>query len=573
MKPFLFLLILTSIRIFAIGQTQFYVSPSGDDTWPGTITQPWQTIQKACDDALPGSTVFIRQGIYKREFSMNVSGSANNEITFMNYPGETAILDGDSVSSIILYIHNRSYIKLQGLVFRNAIGNNSEGIEISGRAHHIEVSGCTFYNIHFSSDSTAVAGPNKNANPLIVYGNFNPDSIYEIKITGNEVYNCRTGYSEAISLDGNISNFEIKNNYVHHISNIGICVVGGYNVCQDSGLDFARYGVIAGNLVTYCYSPYAEAAGIYSDGSRYNLIERNISHHNQYGFELGCEKKNKKSIGLKMINNLAYANTSSGLALGGYNFPATGRVIDCEIRNNTFYKNDTENGNLGEIAITRAESCTLRNNILVANPQGIFIATDNDTLFGNLLDYNLYHFPNISLIPYWIVGSQSFTALSLLTPATGWETSGLEADPEFVAPFSDDFHLTLNSQAINSGDPLSNIPGTETDLDSLPRISGSTVDRGCYELQQSMSVNEISRNEYIAYVYPNPAQTQATLTWSGVQEGAFVLRDMLGRAVRREVLNVSSGSTRLDLSALPKGIYLWQVQSAGYSKNRKLVVE
>jgi len=72
---------------------------------------------------------------------------------------------------------------------------------------------------------------------------------------------------------------------------------------------------------------------------------------------------------------------------------------------------------------------------------------------------------------------------------------------------------------------------------------------------------------------PNPAQTEAALTWSGVAEGAFVLRDMLGRAVLSEVLNTPIGTTRLDLSALPKGIYLWQVQSAGYSKNGKLVVE
>jgi hypothetical protein len=58
-----------------------------------------------------------------------------------------------------------------------------------------------------------------------------------------------------------------------------------------------------------------------------------------------------------------------------------------------------------------------------------------------------------------------------------------------------------------------------------------------------------------------------------MKEGTFVVRDMLGRAVLSEVLNAPNGTTRLDLSALPKGIYLWQVQSAAYSKNGKLVVE
>jgi len=86
------------------------------------------------------------------------------------------------------------------------------------------------------------------------------------------------------------------------------------------------------------------------------------------------------------------------------------------------------------------------------------------------------------------------------------------------------------------------------------------------------SLSELNPTSQITLA-PNPAQTQATLTWSGMQEGTFVLRDMLGRAVLSEQLNSPSGTTRLDLSALPKGIYLWQVQSTTFTKNGKLVVE
>ena len=82
-----------------------------------------------------------------------------------------------------------------------------------------------------------------------------------------------------------------------------------------------------------------------------------------------------------------------------------------------------------------------------------------------------------------------------------------------------------------------------------------------------------SSNSFKITLVPNPAQTQATLTWSSVREGTFVLRDMLGRAVLSEQLNTPSGTIRLNLSTLPKGIYLWQVQSATFTKNGKLVVE
>jgi hypothetical protein len=91
----------------------------------------------------------------------------------------------------------------------------------------------------------------------------------------------------------------------------------------------------------------------------------------------------------------------------------------------------------------------------------------------------------------------------------------------------------------------------------------------------TLTTNGLSENTTKPQItlFPNPAQTQATLTWSGVREGSFVLSDMLGRAVLSEVLNAPSGTTRLDLSTLPKGIYIWQVQSATITKNGKLVVE
>jgi hypothetical protein len=82
-----------------------------------------------------------------------------------------------------------------------------------------------------------------------------------------------------------------------------------------------------------------------------------------------------------------------------------------------------------------------------------------------------------------------------------------------------------------------------------------------------------SSNSFKITLYPNPAQTQATLTWSGMQEGTFVLRDMLGRTTLQQEITASSGSIKLDLSALPKGIYIWQMLNAGFTKNGKLVVE
>lgn len=41
---------------------RYYVSPSGDDSNPGTIQSPWRTIQHAADSVNPGDTVQVRAG-------------------------------------------------------------------------------------------------------------------------------------------------------------------------------------------------------------------------------------------------------------------------------------------------------------------------------------------------------------------------------------------------------------------------------------------------------------------------------------------------------------------------------
>jgi hypothetical protein len=97
----------------------FYVSTSGDDANPGTLSAPVRTIQHAANLATPGSTVYVRGGTYEERVTVNVSGNAGDGfITFSSYPGETAILDGqhltpDGRSGMVL-IQNKSYVRIQG---------------------------------------------------------------------------------------------------------------------------------------------------------------------------------------------------------------------------------------------------------------------------------------------------------------------------------------------------------------------------------------------------------------------------------------------------------------------------
>ena len=46
------------------GKQGYYVSPSGNDSNPGTFSLPWKTINKAARSVIPGDIVYIRGGTY-----------------------------------------------------------------------------------------------------------------------------------------------------------------------------------------------------------------------------------------------------------------------------------------------------------------------------------------------------------------------------------------------------------------------------------------------------------------------------------------------------------------------------
>jgi len=187
---------------------------------------------------------------------------------------------------------------------------------------------------------------------------------------------------------------------------------------------------------------------------------------------------------------------------------------------------DFSNGNY-EYLRTVYDICMGSDNRLYLRPSIFYIDENGFEYYGSIDSGGTYYGR------YWIIPDPD-----LPWPATGLDTSSIFIGYDAPFPLPRSIYLGWIPPVITSEDP-----GIE------------------------------SLNSFKISLFPNPAQIQATLTWSGVKEGAFVLRDMLGRAALSERLNAPIGTTRLDLTSLPKGIYLWQVQSDGYSKNGKLVVE
>jgi hypothetical protein len=74
--------------------SHYYVSPSGNDAWPGTLAQPFATIQFAVSRLDPGDVLYVRGGEYREAVSVGRSGTAGAPITIRAYPGECPTLIG-----------------------------------------------------------------------------------------------------------------------------------------------------------------------------------------------------------------------------------------------------------------------------------------------------------------------------------------------------------------------------------------------------------------------------------------------------------------------------------------------
>ena len=73
-----------------------YVSVAyGSDDNPGTIGQPYKTIQKAVNEMVAGDTCYIMEGTYREEIRRGfVSGSSASPLVICAYPGHDVTLDG-----------------------------------------------------------------------------------------------------------------------------------------------------------------------------------------------------------------------------------------------------------------------------------------------------------------------------------------------------------------------------------------------------------------------------------------------------------------------------------------------
>ena len=461
------------------GGPAYFVSTAGDDAGPGSLEKPWRTIQKAADAVPAGSTVHIRGGVYREKVVVRVSGTeAAGFITFRPFGDEAVAIDGTGVPGRnLLLLQDRSWVRIVGLELRNNLKCDfAAAVWIQGHGDFLEIRGCRIHEIR-GQDAMGIA----------VYGDDRAAPIRRLVIAGNEIFDCDPAWSEAMTLNGNVADFEVRENIVHDVNNIGIDCIGGERTCPDPAQDQARRGRVAGNTVYHARSSYEDgyAAGIYVDGGRDIVLERNRVFGCDLGIEVGCENKGCVASGNVVRDNLVYGNDKAGLVFGGYDYPRTGAVRDCRFLNNTVFRNDTLGTGNGELMVQYALACDVRNNIIVAGPGGGLMTSAAPPGGGNRFDYNLWFGASGGLRIEW--DGRLFRSFADYQHGSGQDGHSQWADPRFTDPARDDARPLAGSPAIDAGDPAFAPAAGETDFAGASRLVNGRVDCGAYEFPAAAS--------------------------------------------------------------------------------------
>jgi hypothetical protein len=495
----LFILLACISGAFGQPNSSFYVATTGNDSNPGTQASPWRTIQHAADAARAGSTVNVRGGIYEEVVSVNASGNASEGfITFRSYPGETAVLEAAHLTPPerggVLTISNKSYIRIEGFEIRNYHTAEHHlaplGINVIGAGSHIELLKNNVHHIEQTFEGRDGPGHGANAFGIAVYGTDAKTPITDLIIDGNEVHHLKTGSSESLVVNGNVTNFRITHNVVHDNNNIGIDVIGFERTAPDPAVDQARDGVVSNNLVynitsrgNPAYQNEENSDGIYVDGGTRILIEQNVIHDVDFGIELASEHKDRATSYVIARNNLIYHGHTAGVSMGGY-APERGHTEHCTVVNNTLYDNDSSATRTGEFQMQwNMADNIFANNIVYAGPRCLFTLTRTQVDKNQplaVIDHNLYFCADGSKASTWTGVSATVTGFDKYVASTENDRHSQFVDPHFVDAAAKNFHLQPDSPALSAGTPVQ-LPVGDLDLEGSPRVKSGKIDIGCYQ--------------------------------------------------------------------------------------------
>ncbi len=446
------------------GGNTYYVSLAGSDSNPGTLSQPWKTIQKAANAMLAGDTLIVQAGTYTNQrVNISLSGSSGKPITYQ--ASGKVVMKGFNIQASFINIQGFEIAFTEYQRWNRSLG---AGIYIKGSNNNIEN--------NYIHDAALIG--------IMIFGSTSQPTIS----SNNIIRNNRLFHNELIGIDVSGRNNTIENNDISSTVQCHPTLTAVENNASDnpnhlacpnypgvSGLDadgirfFGQGHIFKGNNIhdivfnSENITPHIDCFQTWSDGASYETASNIVFAQNS------CTNLNKGMYAFTLdggANNLTIQNNIIK-AFGGINSSSTTNHLFIY---NNLWINDMSFGSQGNPIgiVLRAPYSIAKNNIFYNQPYQTIIAIGDTT--GTQVDYNLAYNSDGSNADCFRVGD--WVCANPPPPHNEWNVN-----PQFIDPSSGNFHQSNNSPLIDSGIEL---PVT-IDYDNHLRPEGNGYDIGPYE--------------------------------------------------------------------------------------------
>ncbi len=392
-----------------------YVATTGSDNASGSANSPVLTLQRAADLATAGTTVHIAAGTYKGPVYIENSGTLAQPIVFEPMPSAKVVVTGtpSTDDEHLFHIENQAYVIIRGLEFTKFWTSNDQitpiAIYVTGSSHNILIENNYIHDLGTRADTE-----DGNAHGIAVYGT---QPIRDIQVNNNRVENLSLGRSEAIVLNGDVTNFEVNRNQVNNNNNIGIDIIG-FEGTAETDNDYARQGDIIGNTVTRnsivgnpgYKGDDPSAGGIYVDGGKQVFIQNNTVTGNDIGIEVASENFQKLTEEVWVEGNTVSNSSYAGLAVGGYD-EQRGGVRQITLINNTVTNNDLGKQQGGQLLLQfNIQKLSVKNNTFTSSPSRYMVVANQIDRGEVSFENNRYLPQNSNLSLIWVLGNREFSS-------------------------------------------------------------------------------------------------------------------------------------------------------------------
>ena len=350
----------------SLNENTYYVSTTGDNNNPGTLTAPWRTISHGVAHIAAGDTLYIRGGTYQEMVHIVVDGTASNPIMISDYPGEAVIVDGKG-NTLPAHGSGAYLVRIDGdyLTFSNMTVQDSgeHGIGVFGSHSTI-----AYLTIHGNwRRGAGLGGDYETAEYLDVHDNVMVN------------YQGSTGQDPTALTAGRSPNYAIiRHCSVYRNWGIGLSTYESTHTIMEDNISYDNY-----------------SNNIYISDATDVLFQRNLIYSTgfmdayggtpQTGIALWDEIYNPASARITIVNNLVYGTKHCLQWLSGPLQEGSG-MNQVLIANNTFV-NSTKESCIYIKASPIHYNTSFKNNIVVQenNLPTIIVSASSGLHFSNNL--------------------------------------------------------------------------------------------------------------------------------------------------------------------------------------------